>query len=62
MTLLIVTLQIHSYFKNIGSITPANLYKLYEFDGRYAFGSSAMNYAIAQGPVFMVDLSAVSVL
>ena len=33
-------------------LTPANLYKLDEFDGYYAFGSSAMNTVVAQGPIY----------
>jgi exonuclease III len=33
-------------------LTPANLYKLDDFDGYYAFGSSAMNNTIVQGPLY----------
>jgi exonuclease III len=33
-------------------LTPANLYKLHDFDGYYAFGRSAMNNAIAQRPLY----------
>jgi exonuclease III len=33
-------------------LIPANLYKLDDFDGYYAFGSSAMNNAIAQCPLY----------